>query len=593
MATYYIATAANGGDNANNGSVGSPWLTLTYACSQVTTAGDTIYVNNGTYTESARSNLSSGVNILGQSEANAIINFTYVSTDYDSGCIRLYSAALNNSANQSISYLTITGSDFTAYTAITIYYRGNVDIHHCTIKNFMANGIVYSGPNEIRTTNAEDNTLYNCTITDCSKRISGQGYGSVGIKGQKRLLIHDNEFDNSGRDAGDNGNIINGVQGGYEALKFYNNVLTKPNFDDDEWNMHMEMWSSNGGCEYYDNVFNGGEYAINIGSAVSETAGHFKNGYDYTHYIHDNLFDNLQKQATPDTPNNDRICICIEDCQVNDVWITRNWFEQMPTCISIEVGTADDDFGPYNNIHIYYNVFNDIGYTDNDVYGTALWIKAYGTAAEYNNFTFQNNTVIGGPVGKPYSIVRFVFSGTLNGLDISNNIMLNAYTAWLYTSYGSGGSGDVYDLVVRNNILYGNANNNGILDASGMIDGDTYISEGNINEDPDFVSTSDFHLTATSPAINAGYNLTLEYDYDGVAVHATTPEIGAYEYIDESSGITSVPDTTTFTLQDVCDVVQPSSDTLLSCFNEADSGAFDPSYEGDRDSLLDFRNYNG
>ena len=56
--------------------------------------------------------------------------------------------------------------------------------------------------------------------------------------------------------------------------------------------------------------------------------------------------------------------------------------------------------------------------------------------------------------------------------------------------------------------------------------------------------------------------------------------------------MSSVPDTTTFTLADVVAAVLPSSNDLVECFDDADDGAFDSSYgPGDEDELLQFRNY--
>ena len=52
-----------------------------------------------------------------------------------------------------------------------------------------------------------------------------------------------------------------------------------------------------------------------------------------------------------------------------------------------------------------------------------------------------------------------------------------------------------------------------------------------------------------------------------------------------------VPNTTTFNLQNVVDYITPSSDDLQTCFDEADSNLFDPTYEGSKNSLLNFRNY--
>ena len=55
-----------------------------------------------------------------------------------------------------------------------------------------------------------------------------------------------------------------------------------------------------------------------------------------------------------------------------------------------------------------------------------------------------------------------------------------------------------------------------------------------------------------------------------------------------------VPDTTTFTLQDVADEFSlGTNDGLTDCFDEATSADFDPAYSGDKDNLLNFRNYDG
>ena len=53
-----------------------------------------------------------------------------------------------------------------------------------------------------------------------------------------------------------------------------------------------------------------------------------------------------------------------------------------------------------------------------------------------------------------------------------------------------------------------------------------------------------------------------------------------------------VPNTTTFTLQDVVDVVNPTTDDLVDSFDDAVAGDFDSSYgPGDESNLLQFRNY--
>ena len=53
----------------------------------------------------------------------------------------------------------------------------------------------------------------------------------------------------------------------------------------------------------------------------------------------------------------------------------------------------------------------------------------------------------------------------------------------------------------------------------------------------------------------------------------------------------SVPDTTTFTLQDVVTEVNPTTDDLVDCFSDADTSYFNPTYEGSKNQLLNFRDY--
>jgi hypothetical protein len=55
-----------------------------------------------------------------------------------------------------------------------------------------------------------------------------------------------------------------------------------------------------------------------------------------------------------------------------------------------------------------------------------------------------------------------------------------------------------------------------------------------------------------------------------------------------------VPDTTTFSMIDVINVVDPLStgvDTLTECFTAASAAGFDSTYEGSKNSLYNFRNY--
>jgi hypothetical protein len=54
----------------------------------------------------------------------------------------------------------------------------------------------------------------------------------------------------------------------------------------------------------------------------------------------------------------------------------------------------------------------------------------------------------------------------------------------------------------------------------------------------------------------------------------------------------SVPDTSTFNLQNVVNEVNPTTDDLVDCFSDAIDASYDYNYKGDKTNLLNFRNYN-
>ncbi len=53
----------------------------------------------------------------------------------------------------------------------------------------------------------------------------------------------------------------------------------------------------------------------------------------------------------------------------------------------------------------------------------------------------------------------------------------------------------------------------------------------------------------------------------------------------------AVPNTNTFSLQDVRANIIEAPNNLISCFNGAIASEFDPAYEGNKDRLSNFRNY--
>jgi hypothetical protein len=52
-----------------------------------------------------------------------------------------------------------------------------------------------------------------------------------------------------------------------------------------------------------------------------------------------------------------------------------------------------------------------------------------------------------------------------------------------------------------------------------------------------------------------------------------------------------VPNTSTFTMESVKKALNTLQNSLVDFFKEADTSKFDPEYSGNKDSLLNFRNY--
>jgi hypothetical protein len=157
---------------------------------------------------------------------------------------------------------------------------------------------------------------------------------------------------------------------------------------------------------------------------------------------------------------------------------------------------------------------------------------------------------------------RLVYLG--GGPNHIGNVVYNN-TAYNFTYAGIDLEANNVNLTVKNNILWSSVpnvqiykvdtgsalsstsnNNLGPLGTSGIIRyrGTAYstlaafksafpnLDTNSISAAPLFVSSgSDFHLTAKSPCINAGVNVSLTQDYSGQPVSSSSaPTIGAYEY---------------------------------------------------------------
>lgn len=503
---YYISPSGN--DATGTGSSGNPWATLYKAANTVTTSGDTIYVNAGTYNETNQSNISVGVSIEGAGQGISNINYNS-STGY---AIVLASGTPSTDGNQHISGITIDGVSLAGYHGIEISNRNNVIIHHVTISNFRNNAIEFYGGTYPSGFAVKDE-MYNDSIINCtSRQYSG---GAIYMEGTlDSLLIHDCYLKQVSRAATYNGNIIGDVNGYLKNFKFYNNTSIKPDYDGSNWNFHLETWNSLGGNEMYGNTF--------IGGTAFDAGYHYsvKGESSYSWSIHDNLFELTSSQA-----NNDYIQTGINfETSGGDMLIYDNNFKNLPAPIEIE---GNPDQLTFSNVYIHNNIFDNVGYNDG-TFSYAIFL--YATPDDtLQNFYIDNNTF----KNTNYTIACFMDfdadspGGILQNVYVRNNIYQGAASWMRFRTF----SGIIRDFTLENNICYGNGNSNDITyDTSPP----TNLTEtGKITSDP--LLNSDFTLQSGSPAIGAGINVGYGNDIGAIQTIAPTVNAGADQTITGTS----------------------------------------------------------
>lgn len=123
-------------------------------------------------------------------------------------------------------------------------------------------------------------------------------------------------------------------------------------------------------------------------------------------------------------------------------------------------------------------------------------------------------------------------------IEVSNNCYRWASSAaYGNTSFMDLGASQLSKLTHKNNLGFhtgGSAASANYINEGGTtykFNSATATDNGAIYDDPDFVSSTDLHLTAGSPAINAGINLggNTYRDKDGV-LRGASVDVGAYEY---------------------------------------------------------------
>lgn len=513
---HYIDPSGN--DATGTGTSGSPWYSISHAVTVVTTSGDIIHVNPGTYTDSIQGTLPNGVSIEGLDTSSVIYNVKYVGHNgfYNYGrdaFLVLTSATENTNGNQHISGIAFKGMSLTANVCISVSDVGNVAIYNCTFDDFASAAVNFIGAfGAAPTVTTTGNIMYNCSVRNCSDRNNSPG--AILISGED-ITIHDCYLNQTQRASGHNGDNLSAVNG-YSKIRFYNNYSVKP-LNESNWNFHCEIWLLTGGSYFHDNTFIGGGQCIDVG------AGAVKGSYAYSiKVLHNNFLLSAQASAYI---NYSSIGINFED-GTQDAIADSNYFSTTTGVLITYTGTST--LIPTKNITISHNEMHNLGYANNDCCTAGVQISVSGANDTIRNVMIYNNDMSGNTgTSNPYHIIAIDNSsstGLIVGVHAINNI-IRYTTGEGYLSFVAG-TYLIDSIDSKNNMVYNNANSNAPYYGAGRTTSNVthFTNTGNIIADPLYISTSDYHLQATSSAINAGLNVGFPYD-------GTAPDIGAYEYI--------------------------------------------------------------
>jgi len=488
---FYISPTGN---DANNGSQASPWKTLFKATSTVTTAGDTIFVNAGTYTETQQSDLRVGVNLEGADRATTIIKS---SKSGDWSCLLNIESSSVTNGNQTIKNITFDGqyvseSNYKTWIGLWCTLRSNVTIQNCEIKNFYDRGVIFNGNGDNSSNIPIDPGIYtvnnkviNCIFNNTARNSPGYIAGQLNIGGQKDMEISGNTMIQNQRPAGKNGELIKLWGCGYNlGCKIINNTLKRMNFSSGDyngsgdWNFAIELFNSSG-LEIAGNTIQG-SIDLNYNR---------KGIYPYSVWIHDNVCDH-----NPINTNEENGIVF--EFETQDVIVENNKFLNQAIGITFNMRTPSNN-GGYNNpmpVGGYSAVRNVI--IRNNLFANLYSAYSYGNCcgssgiqfytegdtkdAYVRNLLIENNTFVnrvGNESNNGLDFTHFI-NGTsprADGITISKNIFVGFVDTYLV-----GGGSKMINIATRDNDIWQCGSGNAPQWTG------TLTNTGNISVNPNF-----------------------------------------------------------------------------------------------------------
>jgi len=170
MATYYASEST--GSNSNPGTISQPFLTITYAFTQMSTGDSLMLLGGDTFTESPSTSLALGtISSYGTGNATIVSSATgNITINFSTAPPLVFSNI--NVQNTSSTYASTGGSGFVCSNSGSTVYSSGYTISGCAFSNIPSRAIAFLHTSN-DTGGVQNVTITNCTINNC---------GAIGIQ---------------------------------------------------------------------------------------------------------------------------------------------------------------------------------------------------------------------------------------------------------------------------------------------------------------------------------------------------------------------------------------------------------------------------
>jgi len=497
---YYVAP--NGSDS-NDGSSGAPWASLSAACRKVQSAGTTIVVRAGAYTDYGQCILARGVAIGGEGKDQVRISVSaspYIIAENPLPVVE---------GNNDISGIGLLGSGGTGIYSV---HRSYQRVHDCYFKD-MTTSMWIAGKNPSGSgwcDSRPTETARYCENNWSLSREPGETDWAVGIEiynndmknGRifcntiKNSTIHNNVVDNS--------EVMRSAVGNtsfwWNNVQFFENTLKMATIS---WStIAVEIWMVQGDTKFNKNWTNGW-FSILVNPNGPKTP--------YSWEITNNTFESDVPRGLGSMP----VDVAIESSyETENVLIAGNYFANTGANQTYLSAVAIWGKGPAKNYLIRNNVTYNMA---SDVFRIQSSDQSGDRPFEGDNIQIYNNVIDGANFGKAAAVYIDDGAGTIRNVKIKNNVIMSARWGALISPAGH----DVSGVEFTNNAMWGGGF------AMDYGSGGFSSTANNFHFVPEFVQSGArpdpyYRPKPGSNLIDRGVNV-------GIPFQGAAPDLGAFE----------------------------------------------------------------